>query len=297
MTTQRESYWPIRFLRARTRCWVRSILASGDFQRFGRRVSHRSEYSRKMKRWRLPDWRWLIFMRTGSISSIKGLRRAVSIDSDEPDYIFNLGQAAARSERYKEAADAYERFLIIAPKTDADRRARIRGLIDFLRYLGKQGSLYVLAGENKTTMPFESVDGRPILKVRVNDGREPLRFVLDTGSGMSVISEETAKKLGLRPVARGGMARAVGGGGKFEIVYGFLDSLDLGGVRVESVEKLSALVATRLARSVRRVTGGVVTGTSKMWTLRESKPMWRRVADCTGRRSPLGVPTRRSGPL
>jgi predicted aspartyl protease len=167
--------------------------------------------------------------------AMKGLRRASAIDGDEPDYIFNLGQAAARSERYKEAADAYERFLAIAPKTDEDRRARIRGLIDFLRYLGKQGSLYVPAGESKMTMPFESVDGRPILKVRVNNSREPLRFVLDTGSGMSVISEETAKKLGLHPVARGGMARAVGGGGKFEIVYGFLESLDVGGVRVESV--------------------------------------------------------------
>jgi tetratricopeptide (TPR) repeat protein len=167
--------------------------------------------------------------------AIKGLRRAVSLDSGEPDYIFNLGQAAARSERYKEAADSYERFLSIAPKTDADRRDRIRGLIDFLRYLGKQGSLYTLAGENKTTMPFESIEGRPVLKVRVNDNKEMLRFVLDTGSGMSVISEETAKKLGLRAVARGGMARAVGGGGRFEIVYGFLNSLDVGGVRVESV--------------------------------------------------------------
>ncbi len=167
--------------------------------------------------------------------AIKGLRRAVSLDSGEPDYIFNLGQAAARSERYKEAADCYERFLSIAPKTDADRRARIRGLIDFLRYLGRQGSLYVLAGESKTSMPFEAFDGRPILKVRVNNNRDPLRFVLDTGSGMSVVSEETAKKLGLRAVARGGMARAVGGGGKFDIVYGFLNSLELGGVRVESV--------------------------------------------------------------
>src|ERR1043166_4041444 len=53
---------------------------------------------------------------------IIGLRRAVTIDPDEPDYIFNLGQAAARSERYKEAADAYERFLVIAPRTDAERR-------------------------------------------------------------------------------------------------------------------------------------------------------------------------------
>ena len=139
--------------------------------------------------------------------AIKGLRRAASIDSGEPDYIFNLGQAAARSERYKEAADSYERFLSIAPKTDADRRARIRGLIDFLRYLGRQGSLYVLAGENKMTMPFDAIDGRPILKVRVNNNRETLRFVLDTGSGMSVVSEETAKKLGLRAVARGGLAR------------------------------------------------------------------------------------------
>jgi tetratricopeptide (TPR) repeat protein len=167
--------------------------------------------------------------------AIKGLRRAVSLDSREPDYIFNLGQATGRSERYKEAADAYERFLEIAPKTDADRRARIRGLIDFLRYLGRRGSLYVLAGNNKTTMPFEASDSRPVLKVRVNNSRQPLRFVLDTGSGMSVISEETAKKLGLRAVARGGMARAVGGGGKFEIVYSFLDSIDLGDVRVESV--------------------------------------------------------------
>src|SRR5215207_9474523 len=34
--------------------------------------------------------------------AIPGLRRAVSIDSEEPDYIFYLGQAAARSEKYKE---------------------------------------------------------------------------------------------------------------------------------------------------------------------------------------------------
>ncbi len=46
--------------------------------------------------------------------------------------------------------------------------------------------------------------------------------MLDTGSGMSVISEETAKRLGIKLVARGGLARAVGGGGKFEIVYGFV---------------------------------------------------------------------------
>jgi tetratricopeptide (TPR) repeat protein len=167
--------------------------------------------------------------------AIPGLRKAVSLDPGEPDFIFNLGQAAARSEKYKEAADAYERFLMIAPKTDIDRRARILGLIDFLRYLGRQGALYVPAGEYRSSVSFEATDNRPILQVRVNGEKEPLRFVLDTGSGMSVISDQTAKRLGIKPVARGGLARAVGGGGKFEIVYGFLNSIEVGESRVENV--------------------------------------------------------------
>lgn len=167
--------------------------------------------------------------------AIPALRKAVSMDPDEPDYLFNLGQAAARSEKYKEAADAYERFLLVAPKTDFDRRARIVGLIDFLRYLGRQGLLYVPSGEYRSSVQFEATDNRPVLEVRVNGQKQPLKFVLDTGSGMSVISEQTAKRLGIKPVAKGGLARAVGGGGKFEIVYGFLDSIEIGNSKISNV--------------------------------------------------------------
>lgn len=168
-------------------------------------------------------------------SCIDRLRRAAEIDPAEPDYVFNLGQAAARSERYREAADAYERFLVIAPRTDAERRARIRGLIDFLRYLGQQGSLYDISGADRTVLDFEAPDYRPIIKLRVNGSKEYLRFVLDTGSGMSVLSDETARKLGIKAVARGGLARAVGGGGRFEIVYGYLNTIDIGEIRVMNV--------------------------------------------------------------
>jgi tetratricopeptide (TPR) repeat protein/predicted aspartyl protease len=166
---------------------------------------------------------------------IAGLRRAAEIDTNEPDYLFYLGQAAARSERYREAANAYERFLVIAPRTDADRRARIRGLIDFLRYLGQQGSLYNLGGADRTVLEFEAPDYRPIIKLRVNGSKEYMRFVLDTGSGMSVVSEDTARKLGIKSVARGGLARAVGGGGRFEIVYGYVNSIDIGEIRITNV--------------------------------------------------------------
>jgi tetratricopeptide (TPR) repeat protein len=167
--------------------------------------------------------------------ALPGLRKAADMDPDEPDYVFNLGQAAARSEKYKEAADAYERFLIVAPKTDFDRRARIVGLIDFLRYLGRQGTLYVPSGEYRSSVQFEATDNRPVFQVRINGQKEPLRFVLDTGSGMSVVSEQTAKRLGIKSVAKGGLARAVGGGGKFEIVYGFLDSIEIGNAKISHV--------------------------------------------------------------
>jgi predicted aspartyl protease len=52
---------------------------------------------------------------------------------------------------------------------------------------------------------------------------------------MCVISEATAKRLNLRPVARGGNARAIGGLGRFEIVYGFIPSMEIGEAHVDNV--------------------------------------------------------------
>ncbi|HEY1403532.1 MAG TPA: aspartyl protease family protein, partial [Pyrinomonadaceae bacterium] len=167
--------------------------------------------------------------------ALSGLRRAVYLDPEEPDYLFSFAQAAARSERYREAADAYENFLRIAPLTDADRRARIRGLISFLRYLGTQRQLYVAGGAARAVIPFELANSRPIINVRINGSKTPLRFVVDTGSGMCVLSTQTAARMNIKPIAQGGMARAVGGGGRFEIVYGFLTSLHMDDVRMENV--------------------------------------------------------------
>ncbi len=209
------------------------VLATGDFrlsiEEFRTAISLKEDEAMAIAGLAMID-----FYENRTVACVAGLRRATRIDPDEPDYVFNLGQAAARSERYKEAADAYERFLVIAPRTDEDRRARIRGLIDFLRYLGHQGTLYSLGGADRTVVPFDAVDFRPIINVRINGGRN-LRFVLDTGSGMSVLSEETARKIGVKAVARGGLARAVGGGGRFEIVYGYVNSIEVGDLRVENV--------------------------------------------------------------
>jgi predicted aspartyl protease/Flp pilus assembly protein TadD len=211
-----------------------ALLGSGDFrlsvEEFRTALSFKDDEAIAIGGLAMVD-----FYESRIAQSLAGLRRAAFIDPSEPDYIFNLGQVAARNERYKEAADAYETFLRVAPKTDADRRARIRGLIDFLRYLGQQGNLLAVGGPNSVALPFELVNSRPVVNVRVNGSQKTLRFVVDTGAGMCVISDEAAGRVGLKSVARGGMARAVGGEGRFEIIYGFLQSLHVGEARVERV--------------------------------------------------------------
>jgi predicted aspartyl protease/thioredoxin-like negative regulator of GroEL len=211
-----------------------ALLASGDFklsvEEFRTALAFKQDEALA-----IAGLSMINFYENRTTVALAGLRRAVYLDPDEPDYIFSFAQAAARSERYREAADAYESFLRIAPRTDADRRDRIRGLISFLRFLGTQRQLYMTGGASQSTFPFEIVNNRPIVNVRINSSKTPLRFVVDTGSGMCVLSNATAELMNIKPIAQGGLARAVGGGGRFEIVYGFLNSLQLGEVRIENV--------------------------------------------------------------
>lgn len=167
--------------------------------------------------------------------SLSNLKSAVFIAPREPDYLFTLAQVSARAEDYAASARHYEEFLHYSSTTDTDRRTRIKGLINFLRYLGTLERLYVPAGKSQSDVPFELVGDRPVISLHVNDKAEPLRFVLDTGSSISVISEEAAKRFKIKPVARGGFAKGIGGDGTFEIIYGLLREVEIGDVNVKNV--------------------------------------------------------------
>lgn len=177
----------------------------------------------------------LDFYENRIFDSLANLRVAVFQDPNEADFIFALAQVSARAEKYKEAADAYNLFLSVADRSDVERRARIKGLIEFLRYLGQKESLYVTGGNDATSVPIRIVGNRPVLHLRVNGSPAPLNFVLDTGSGISVISNKTADRLKIKPVAHGGFAKGIGGDGKFEIIYGFLRQIAIGDVKVRNV--------------------------------------------------------------
>ncbi|HKP70352.1 MAG TPA: aspartyl protease family protein [Pyrinomonadaceae bacterium] len=177
----------------------------------------------------------LEFYENRIFESLANLQQAVFHDSNEPDYFFALAQVSARAERYKDAADAYTQFLALSRNTDDERRLRIKGLINFLRFLGAKQSLYVTVGEAETSVPIQIVGNRPVIEMRINGREKPMRFVLDTGSGISVISDETAKALRIEPITRGGFAKGIGGDGRFEIVYGFLRQVEIGQVDIRNV--------------------------------------------------------------
>jgi predicted aspartyl protease/Flp pilus assembly protein TadD len=161
-------------------------------------------------------------------------RRAVSIAPRDPDALFLLGQTAARQESFEEAAIAYDMFLEVAPRLDAERRDKIRGLIDLYHRLGDV-RLYLVRGERSADISFLLSDKMvPMVEVAVN-GRRGMRFMIDTGSGFTVISDEAAAKLKVRKLAAGGMTQGVGGGGKFPIVYGLINEINFGDIKIQNV--------------------------------------------------------------
>jgi len=158
---------------------------------------------------------------------------AHQLDPEEPDYLVTYARSASRLEDFKEAADAYELFLEISPPSDMERRDRIRGLVAFYRQLS--GLLvHQVSGPNISQVPFQlGGDRRPYVKIKIN-GRDAI-FVIDTGSGFTVISQEAAKRFGVADIARGGKSQGVGGTGKFQIVYGLIKAMQIGQAKVRMV--------------------------------------------------------------
>jgi len=165
-------------------------------------------------------------------SRIKALE-AYRLDPKEPDYLITIARSAARLEYFQEAARAYELFLDTVPKSETERRDRVRGLIQLYRRLSGI-KIHQISGAESVAVPFRlGQDRRPYVKLQVN-GQEAT-FVIDTGSGFTVISREAARRLGVSEIARGGTSQGFGGSGHFPIVYGLLKTIQIGDAKVQAI--------------------------------------------------------------
>jgi len=90
------------------------------------------------------------------------------------------------------------------------------------------------AGNLEASVPFELIDNRIFVDVRVN-GRGPYRFILDTG-GVNIVTPEIADLLGL--ARRDSLPLDGAGGGKVPACYTDLDSLSVGAITMRNQEAI-----------------------------------------------------------
>jgi hypothetical protein len=140
-----------------------AILARGDF-RLSSKSSARRSPSTTNSSMAVRGLAMIDFYEKRTNDALAKLRRAVAMDSGEARLHFQpRPSGGARGKIYKKLPMRTNAFWIIAPRTDADRRARIRGLIDFLRYLGDSSRRSTTsAAPERTSVTFESIDNRPM---------------------------------------------------------------------------------------------------------------------------------------
>ena len=147
----------------------------------------------------------------------------------DAEFHHTVGSIYERMRRYEEAANAYSSYINLLPNKDRSAKAAwARAEVRFLRAFGLRPPVHIEPGsEGKLhTVPFRVLNEKIIVKARVNRG--PLMdMVLDTGSEQTVISRETAARMGIRPIVNI-LSAGVGDLGVRELELTRLDQLEIG---------------------------------------------------------------------
>ena len=113
-----------------------------------------------------------------------------------------VGAIYERMHKYEEAAVAYSNYVNLLPNKDHSEKAEwSRAEIRFLRSFGQRVPFETDAGADDSlyTVDFRLVNEKVVVRAKVNDGSAQ-DFVIDTGSENTVITRQTAQRLGITPV-------------------------------------------------------------------------------------------------
>jgi tetratricopeptide (TPR) repeat protein len=161
-------------------------------------------------------------------------------DPRDAEIHHTVGSIYEGMKRYEEAANAYSSYINLLPNKDRSAKAAwARAEVRFLRAFGTRPPLHMDPGSvgKLHTIPFRVINEKIIVKARVNRGPQ-MDFVLDTGSEQTVISRETAARMGIRPIVNI-LSAGVGDLGVRELELTRLDELEIGGsIKVQNVPSI-----------------------------------------------------------
>lgn len=151
---------------------------------------------------------------------------------------FQVGDIYQRMLRFSEAATAYTNYVNLLPNKDrSERAAWSRAEVKFLQAFEGKAPIQIDGDQNQSyTVPFRLVRGKVLVQGRVN-GNTPQDFVLDTGSEETVVSEVTARKMGVQAITYT-LSAGVGDVGLRGLQLGRLNSLAIGDLKVQNVPVL-----------------------------------------------------------
>lgn len=171
--------------------------------------------------------------------ALETAQSALNKNPRDAEFHHTVGSIYERMSRYEEAATAYSSYINLLPNKDRSAKAAwARAEVRFLRAFGARPPLQLDPSSvgKLHTVPFRILNEKIIVKAKVNRG--PLMdFVLDTGSEQTVISRETAARMGIRPIVNI-LSAGVGDLGVRELELTRLDELEIGSLKVRNVPSI-----------------------------------------------------------
>ena len=174
--------------------------------------------------------------------------KAVALAPRDGEIYALIDEVYERLHRFDEAAGAYTNYINLLPNKDrSDKAAWSRAQVRFLEAFSGLVPVQVDELDNRTrhTVPFRLVRDKVVVQGRVNGG-SPQDFVLDTGSEETVLSAETARRAGVRPITYT-LSAGVGEVGLRGLQLARADRLDIGTL---SVHNLPVLIKNPALRGI-----------------------------------------------
>ena len=147
-----------------------------------------------------------------------------------------VGSIYERMHKYEEAAGAYSNYVNLLPNKDHSEKADwSRAEIRFLRSFGQRVPFDTEPGADDRlyTVDFRLVNEKVVVRAKVNDASAQ-DFVIDTGSENTVITRQTAQRLGITPVTYT-LSAGVGRIGLRGLQLARMDSLEIGSLKLRNV--------------------------------------------------------------
>ena len=166
-------------------------------------------------------------------------RSALNASPRDAEIHHTVGSIYEKLHRYEEAANAFSSYINLLPNKDRSAKAAwARAEVRFLRAFGNKVPLQIdpRSVGKLHTVPFRVVNEKVIVRGKVNKG-PMMDFVLDTGAEQTVISRETAARMGIHAIVNI-LSAGVGDLGVRELELTRLDDLEIGSLKVHNVPSI-----------------------------------------------------------